>query len=539
MSRRFWLGTPKGQNTTADTFFNTLRETIYLVPTSAPTTFDTTFLTPIELQPTGYYSNRPIYITSQSTAKTTYFLTPYITYYDTSFPTTYEYFVPTTYLTPYVTTNPTSAPTYYVVGTAYTTSFGTTYSQNTNTSFVTSYTYPVPTVYITPYPLFTTTFYGTSRPTTVTEDIFSPTSFPVPTTYPGYTTPTGYSTSSPTSYSQSFSGCYYYDSNGNITGQDPLPPAGCVNPSPCPYNDSFSNASVYTYFNTTQATASTTTFLTHVYVGQTTSNIFYTPGLTDPVNGIYGCYDAYDPDVFAYCQSAGTCSGCSYFNSTTFQTDVGYDTYTTAPATINTTVQTSALTTVAYLSSRCYPSCQFTCTGTTSYLTYVATFYAPSTVSTTYSPNTYRGSTTYTIVTNFTTSNETFTGGYQPLNTLYVTQYPTSNVTSRSTLTSYVVNTTNPYNVPTTYLTSTSFITSFPTDYLTVVLTDAYANTSFVTTRETSNSTDYLTTNLTDSETLWFEVETTVSTSRMTDILTTYPQNTEVLTSRSTTWFTQ
>ena len=539
MSRRFWLGTPKGQNTTADTFFNTLRETIYLVPTSAPTTFvDTTFLTPIELQPTGYYSNRPIYITSQSTAKTTYFLTPYITYYDTSFPTTYEYFVPTTYLTPHVTTNPTSAPTDYVVGTAYTTSFGTTYSQNTNTSFVTSYTYPVPTEYITPYPLFTTTFYGTSRPTTVTEYIYSPTSFPVPTTYPGYTTPTGYSTSSPTSYSQNFSGCFYYDSNGNIIAQDSAP-AGCVNNAPCAYVENFTSGSVYTYFNTSSVTSGTTTFLTHVFVGQSTSSQFLSPGLTDPVHGIYGCYDAYDPDVFAYCNNAGTCEACDLYNNTTFTTDVGYDTYTSGAASVYTYFQTSALTAASYLSSRCYPNCAHTCTTTTSFQTMVATFYPPSTVSTTYSVNTYRGSTTYTIVTNFTTSNETFTGGYQPLNTLYVTQYPTSNVTSRSTLTSYVVNTTNPYNVPTTYLTSTSFITSFPTDYLTVVLTDAYANTSFVTTRETSNSTDYLTTNLTDSETLWFEVETTVSTSRMTDILTTYPQNTEVLTSRSTTWFTQ
>jgi hypothetical protein len=59
------------------------------------------------------------------------------------------------------------------------------------------------------------------------------------------------------------------------------------------------------------------------------------------------------------------------------------------------------------------------------------------------------------------------------------------------------------------------------------------------TTRETNHPTEVLTARSTDSETLWFEVETTVSTSRMTDILTTYPQNTEVLTSRSTTWFTQ
>jgi hypothetical protein len=541
MSRRFLLGTPKGQNTTADTFFNTLRETFYLVPTSAETTFGTTFLTPIELQPTGYYSNRPIYITSQLTAKTTLFLTPYLTYYDTTFPTGYVFptLKITEYNTPYVTTRPTSAPTDYAVITAYVTTFGTTYSQNTNTSFITNYTYPVTTTYPTAYPVFVTTTYGTSRPTGVTEPVYQSTIYSNPTTYPGFTTPTAYPTSNPTTVPTSFSGCFYYDVNGNQTGSDPLPPAGCVNPAPCPFVDTTGTASVYTYFNTTRSTEGTTTFLTHVYVGQSTFSIFYTPGLTDPENGIFGCYDAYDPDVNAYCLGAGTCQGCDYFNSTTFDTDVGYDTYTTAPATVITTFETSALTSVSYLSSRCFPPCAYNCTVTTSYFTYVPTFYSPSTVVTSYPINTFIRNTTYSIITYFNTSNETFTGNFTPVNTSHVTQYPTSNVTSRSTTTSFIVNTTNPYNVPTAYLTSTSFITSFPTDYVTSNSTATTTNTSMATTRETNHPTEVLTARSTDSETLWFEVETTVSTSRMTDILTTYPQNTEVLTSRSTTWFTQ
>lgn len=499
MSRRFGLlGSSKGQNTTADTYFNTLLETMYLVPTSAITTANTTF-------------------------STTY-PTTYLTYFNTSTGFNTQFMVITSFNTPVITSRPTSAPTNYVVGTAYDTTFGTTYSQNTNTSFPTNYSYPVPTEYLTPYPLFTTTFYSTSRPTSVTDEVYSPTSFGAPTTYPGYTTPTGYSTSSPTSYSQSFSGCFYYDSNGNIIAQDSAP-AGCVNPAPCAYVENFTSGSVYTYFNTSSVTSGTTTFLTHVFVGQSTSSVFYSPGLTDPVNGIYGCYDANDPDVFAYCYNAGTCEGCSLYNNTTFTTDVGYDTYTSGPASVYTYFQTSALTNATYLSSRCYPDCAHTCTTTTSFQTMVATFYPPSTVVTTYSVNTYRGNTTYIIVTNFTTSNITYTGEYQPLNTLYVTQYPTSNVTSNLTTTSYIVNTTNPYNVPTTYLTSTSFTTSYPTDYLTSAETQYITNTS--TTFQTNNNTSNLTSN-----------DTTRSTTRTTEWLTQLPQNTEVLTSRSTTWLT-
>jgi hypothetical protein len=606
MSRRFLLGTPKGQNTTADTFFNTLRETFYLVPTSAPTTFDTTFSTtygtvaPVP-STTTYSTSRltsvlttygtigpspeyqTIYATLGSTSYFSEFITEYLTYYNTNDIVPTSFSVITSFNTPYATTRPTSAPTDYPVITAYISTFGTMYSQNTNTSFVTNYTYPVPTEYITPYPLFTHTFYGTSRPTSVTEPVYQSTIYSNPTTYPGFTTPTAYPTSNPTSSSQSFSGCFYYDVNGNQTGSDPLPPAGCVNLAPCPFVDTTGTASVYTYYNTTRSTPSTTTFLTHVYIGQSTFNIFYTPGLTDPVNGIFGCYDAYDPDVFAYCYGqpeqgnfgAGTCQACEYFNSTTFDTDVGYDTYTTAPATVITTFETSALTSVSYLSSRCFPPCAYNCTVTTSYFTYVPTFYSPDTVVTSYPINTFIRNTTFEIITSFTTSHITFTGEYQPLNTLYVTQYPTSNVTSNLTTTSYIVNTTNPYNVPTAYLTSTSFITSFPTDYVTNNPTLYVTNipTTFQTSHPTSNLTSFFTarttelgntshpttiqiifntSNLTDITTTFdtsrsTEImdivstsnDTSRSTTRITEWLTTYPQNTEVLTSRSTTWFTQ
>jgi hypothetical protein len=418
--------------------------------------------------------------------------------------------------------------------------FGTTYSQNTNTSFVTNYTYPVPTTYPTLYPVFVTTTYITSRPTTVTEPVYRSTTYSNPTTYPGFTTPTGYPTSNPTSSVEFYGGCFYYDVNGNLIGQDPGAPPGCEysGSGPCPFVDTTGTASVYTYYNTSRTTDGTTTFLTHVYIGQNTFEIFYTPGFTDPVNGIFGCYDANDPDVFQYCQSVGTCEGCEYFNSTTFETDVGYDTFTSAPAPVTTTFETSSLTSVTYLSSRCFPSCQFTCSGVTTYLTYVPTFYPPSTVVTSYEVNTVIGSTTYSYVTSFFTSNETFTGSFTPVNTTSVTQYPTSNVTSRSTITTYIVNTTNTYSVPTTYVVSTSFSTSFPTDYLTERST-LYV-TNIPTTFQTSNETSSPTSNLTDITTTFdTSNDTTRSTTRMTEFLTEYTQNTEVLTSRSTTWFTQ
>lgn len=528
MSRRFWLGTPKGQNTTADTFFNTLRETIYLVQTSAPTTFDTTFLT--------------TYPTSTLTLTT--YPTSYLTYYNTSDIVNTQFFLITQFLTPYVTDRITSRDTDYIVGTAYTTTFLTQMPpQNTTTSYVTNYTYPVPTTYPTQYPVFATTTYETSRPTTAIVPVFRSTTYSNFTTYPGGTIPTFYMTSNPTSSIEVFSGCFYYGINGNVIGSDPLPPGNCVESGPCTGVDSFSTAQAYTYYLTSRATTGTTTFLTYVYIGQITSNPTTFAGLTDPTNGFFDCYDS--SEAFDYCYNFDeafppdpmpNCEPCTGTRVTSFETDVGYDTYTTGPLTYDTFFETSNLTTVTYLSSRCFPNCQFTCSGITSYQTFRPTFYPPYAVVTSFQVNTFVRNTTYSYITYFNTSNEYFTGSFTPVNTTRITQYPTSNVTSKLTATSIFVNTTDTYNVPTTYIVSTSFTTSFPTNYLTSNPTQYITNipTTFQTSNITSNLTSNLTTTTFDTSNL-----TTASTTRITEWLTEYPQNTEVLTSRSTTWFTQ
>ena len=116
MSRRFWIGTPKGQNTTADTFFDTSRVTTYQVNTSAPTTYPSFF----------------------------------DTFYDTDVPTEYiistTYDVSTAYVSSFFYGVNTSRPTadtritqYYYPG------IQTLYSRNTTTSYITNYTYPVNT----------------------------------------------------------------------------------------------------------------------------------------------------------------------------------------------------------------------------------------------------------------------------------------------------------------------------------------------------------------------------------------------------------
>jgi hypothetical protein len=492
MSRRFWIGTPKGQNTTADTFFDTSRVTTYQVSTSAPTTYPSFF----------------------------------DTFYDTLVPTIYiistTYDVSTAYISSFFYGVNTSHPTadtritqYYYPGEQ------TLYFQNTTTSYITNYTYPVDTdvsvvadVYV-PASRNTTTSYITQVP------IYNTTFTQVNTTKPGFTVSTTYSQPTSATYPSSDSGCYYYDSSGNLTGQDSVP-AGCSVISCSPPQDYTTTGSAPTYFATCKSTSGVTAFLTHIEVLILTGYTEIINGQTDPDNGVFDCYPDSDPGVVAYCQDVNArCEPCQIFVNTERVTDNGYDRYTSAPATITTCYDTSALTSVSYVYQSCQ-TCELSCT--TNYVSYsfVPTYYPPFSIPTQYTNIELIGYDPTPTSRNTTTSYQSYAG-----TTSYIsvrsTQYPTSRPTSRVTVTQYYQPTGDfYYDVPTEYTRNTTYLTDYPTSVPTTRLTQYPTDvaTSVPTAAPTSNQTS---------------VDTTVITSWLTDndVTTTYQ------TSRSTTWFTQ
>lgn len=492
MSRRFWIGTPKGQNTTADTFFDTSRVTTYQVSTSSPTTYPSFFDTFYDtLVPTGYIIS---------------------TTYDVSTAFISNFFVAVPVTRPTADTRITE---YYNPG------FQTGYSQNTLTSYITNYTYPVPTavdvvadVYA-PASRNTVTSYITQVPINDTSFI------PTPTTYPGFTVSTTYGSPTSATYPDSIYGCYYYDANGNLTDQDTVP-SNCSVISCSPLQNFTETGNKNTVFLTSRSTPGVTTFLTHVYIGQNTSSTYQVAGVTDPDNGIYDCYPASDPGAVAYCQeTTSRCEGCAVTVSTTYETDVGYDRVTSAPATITTTYSTSRLTPVLYLARQCQ-TCELSCT--TNYVSnyFVPTYYPPFSIPTQYTNIELIGYDPTPTSRNTTTSYQSYVG-----TTSYIsvrsTEYPTSHVTSHVTVTQYYQPTGDfYYDVPTEYTRNTTYVTNVPTSVPTTRTTQYPTDvaTSIPTATPTSNQTS---------------VDTTVITSWLTDndVTTTYQ------TSRSTTWFTQ
>jgi hypothetical protein len=493
MSRRFWIGTPKGQNTTADTFFNTSNQTIYQVNTSAPTTYPSFFDTFYDTNvPTGY-----VISTSYSV--------------NTSFTTSFTY--------PVITSHPTDitvSTQYYDPGTP------TIYSQNTVTSYDTSYPTNVSTQIFYQEPVYRNTFAQKWTEFITQQPSYVDTLYSNPTAVPGFTTPTTYSVHTAITFPLSQTGCYYYNVDGSPAGNDDVV-GGCTVVSCSPAGDNYSTASTPTYFSTCRSTSGTTTFLTHIFVGRNTTTSYIVNGQMDPDNEIYDCYPNSDPAVFAYCSSpAASCINCQIFVNSTFQTDIGYDRYTSSPAPITTCYDTSALTTVEYLSSSCL-TCQLSCPGTriTSYQQ--ATFYPPSSRITEYLVSTFYGYTPVTMVGLYNSYYNTvigITGYYAPGTVVRVTSHPTSHITT----TSYAVNTGGgPYPVNTIY---TGVPTYYPTQYPTSQVTNR--DTLYPTNVPTSIPTATPTSNQTSQD-------TTVITSWLTDndVTTTYQ------TSRSTTWFTQ
>ena len=492
MSRRFWIGTPKGQNTTADTFFNTSRVTTEQVSTSSPTTYPSLF-------DTFYDTDVP----TEYVVSTTYDVS-------TAYPSNFFYAVNTSH-----PTADTRVTEYYDPGTQ------TQYSRNTLTSYVTNYTYPVNTDVVVvddvyaPATRNTTTVWQTEQP------IYSTSFTPANTTSPGFTVSTTYGSPTSATYPDSASGCYYYDASGNLIGQDSIP-SNCSIVSCSTAEDFFATGNAPTSFSTSRSTSGTTEFLTHIEVLVLTAVSFNIAGLTDPSNGVFDCYDSDDPDVEAYCDSPGAqCQGCTITVNTERVTDNGYDRVTSAPATITTTFATSRLTSVTYLERQCQ-TCQLSCT--TNYVSNYAvpTYYPPSTVPTQYTNIEIVGYNTITDQRNTTTSYQSNVG-----TTSYIsvrsTQVPTSRPTSHETVTQYYQPTGDfYYDVPTEYTRNTTYATDYPT--------------SVPTTRTTQYPTDVATSVPTATPT---GNETSVDTTVITSFLTDNDVTTTYQTSRSTTWFTQ
>ena len=558
MSRRFWLGTPKGQYTSAITSFLTSRLTNTSFITSAPTLSPTTFIT-------QWYTPTP---TSNLTTTTypTLFTDPGVdTEYSSSF------------VTNYITNWVYPVSTAFAVNTIFTPTSNQTFKGNYNTTIDTILT-PTPTVYTSYTPTPTSFEFINNRNTQITyyytyNTLYSqPTTAPTvytsfdvqpltrPTDYQRNTTVTGYfyTTFTPTSYDVTYpssaSGCYYYNVDGSPAGNDTIP-SNCSVVSCSPgvnYTQPGQLLTAYSYsqptFYVSQYVSNVTTF--------TTSQQFagYDPGQTDPDNGIFDCYPSSDPGVVAYCQDVNArCEPCQVLVYTTvIDTSVqGYA--VSATVYYNSGYTLDQYTTVSYVYKTCQ-DCSLTCTDTvnTSNPNPTGGYVAPSSRSTDYFVDTIYGSTTYTI---FTPGNTTYTTsyyvptqgeGYIPSSTNFTdygvrsTEYTnftpgTTQYTSFSTTISSILE-------PTSYLTETDRVTSFrDTDYATSNPTSRTTTTTYLqntgatayevpTSHETTTTydTDYLT-----------QRETSRDTEVITSWLTDDNVTTSFTTSRSTTWFTQ
>jgi len=578
MSRRLWLGTPKGQYTSAITSFLTSRLTNTSFTTSAPTLSPTTYIT-------QWYTPTP---TSNITTTTfdTLFTDPgvdteYSSSFVTNFPTSWVYAVSTA----------------YDVTTLYTPTSNDTFKGNYNTSIDTVLT-PTPTAYTSYTP--TPTAYTSYTPTPTAYTVFTPTntdvtyyytyptlySVPVtrPTTYTSYTvvpltrptdydqntTVTGYffttySTSTTSyNYPSSASGCYYYDVNGSLIGQDSIP-GNCSIVSCSPAVNYYSPGQRLTAYSYSQPTFYVSQYVSTVTSFSTTTEFAgYGSGQTDPDNGVFDCYPSSDPGVVAYCQDVNArCEPCQVPLYTTVINESYQNFPVSSTVFYNSGYTLDQYTDVSYLSSACQ-DCSLICNTTETVVEANPSggYVPPSSRSTIYSRDTIYDNTTVTEYTPGTTTYDseyyvpTQGEGYNNRVTQYTgsTTYPTQYTVLTPGTTQYTGSTpgTTQYTSfsttfssklePTTYPTESGISTLYrDTDYTTTQSTSRTTTTTYLqntgatsyevpTTRETTTTydTDYLT-----------QRETSRDTEVITSWLTDDNVTTSFTTSRSTTWFTQ
>ena len=567
MSRRFWLGTPKGQYTSAVTSFLTSRLTNTTFNTSAPTLTPTTFIT-------QWYTPTPTSNLTTTTYNTLFtdpgidteysssFITNYITNFANVVPTAFaettiysptsnqtfkgnyntdisttispgttQYTVPTTstsftsgttqYTVPTTSTSFTPGTTQYTVPTTSTsfTPTATVYTSYTPTATVyTSYT-PTPTNYTYFYTYPTQYLQPTSHPTIsttyVTQDIYQPTEYSQNTTVAGYFYTTFTTTTTSYTYPDSASGCYLYNVDGSPAGTSgDTVPSNCsiVSCTPAPNGDTYSTGNVFTDYPYSQATFYVSTYIsTQTTYTTTSSNTYVGNGLGAPPFG--GCYP--EIDAAEYCASPeSNCYPCAIYEVTsTIATS-----YANYPVSVtvyyNSGYTLPQYTQVTYLSASCL-DCSLTCNTTEEIIAANPTggYVAPSSRNTSYNVNTVIGN---TINTNLTPTETYYDSGY------YVnTQGEGYNVTSTQ-YTSFTPGTTQytnltPGSTQYTNLTPVQETRFDPTTY-----------TSFTTVQETrfdpTTYTSFSTTVSSLLETTTYQTETGITTSfRDTDYPTSNP----------------
>jgi hypothetical protein len=592
MSRRLWLGTPKGQYTSAITSFLTSRLTNTSFTTSAPTLSPTTYIT-------QWYTPTP---TSNITTTTfdTLFTDPgvdteYSNTFVTNFPTSWVYAVSTAYdvttlytptsndtfkgnyntsidtiLTPGTTeyTVPTAVQVLTPQGTVYTsyTPTNTTATVYTPTNTNVTYYYTYPTLYEV----------EVTRPTTYTSFVVIP--LYRPTTYTQNTTVTGYffttySTSNTTwAFTSSASGCYLYNVDGSPAGTSgDTVPSNCQIVACSPAGDTYSPGSVltaYSYYRQTFYVSQYVSTVTSYYTYQSNYGVDF--GQSDPDHGIPECYPSSDPAVVEYCKGYDArCEPC-YIQLYTTVIQESYQSFPVSSTVFyNSGYTLDQYTTVSYLSASCL-NCNLLCNTTQTVVEANPSggYVPPSSRSTIYSRDTIYDNTTVTEYTPGTTTYDTSyyapTQGEGYINR--VTQY-TGSTTYPTQYTQFTPGTTQYTSFtpvqetrfdPTTYTSFSTTLSSIlePTTYLTESgISTSYRNTDYTTTQSTSRTTT--TTYLQNTGATAYEVPTTrettttydtdyltqQETSRDTEVITSWLTDDNVTTtfttSRSTTWFTQ
>lgn len=558
MSRRFWLGTPKGQYTSAITSFLTSRLTNTSFTTSAPTLSPTTFIT-------QWYTPVP---TSNLTTTTypTLFTPPGVdTEYSSSF------------VTNYITNWVYPVSTAFAVNTIFTPTSNQTFKGNYNTAISTILS-PTPTVYtsytptptsfefinsrntqITYYYTYDTLYsHPTSHPTVDTDfllvDLTRSTVYQRNTTVDGYYYPTYTPTSYDVTYPSSASGCYYYNVDGALIGQDSIP-SNCSIVSCSPAVNNYSPGQRLTAYSYSQPTFYVSQYVSNVTTFTTSSQFAgYESGQTDPDNGINDCYPSSDPGVVAYCQDVNArCEPCQVAVYTTVINESVQGYAVTATVYYNSGYTLNQYTAVSYLSSSCQ-DCSLSCTDTVNTIITNSNggYVAPSSRVTTYSVDTIYDNTTYT---NFTPRITTYETEY------YVPTQGTGYIPTSTNFTDYGVRSTQYTNLTPGTTQYTSFSTTFssilePTSYLTETgRTTSFRDTDYATSNPTSRTTT--TTYLQNTGATAYEVPTSHQTtttydtdrltqretSRDTEVITSWLTDdnvtTSFTTSRSTTWFTQ
>ena len=226
-----------------------------------------------------------------------------------------------------------------------------------------------------------------------------------------------------------------------------------------------------TYFNTLAPAILTTNFTT----SWVTDTSYSGPGLNDPANGIYACYDANDPGAQAYCAQAGiNCGGCTYFVPSSRTTSATTSSVYFADAPRQTSQSTDVLANTTWLKYY-FVSCPDVQCPTQAITLFSTDVPAPPLYAST--SNATSRTTTYSGVDCVYSAPRTTT-----FTTTYNTQYTNVQATSRATTTTFGTEFTTEW----TSVGVTTFATEYITSNITARDTSFPVSTSAITSNQTS-----------------------------------------------------